>query len=165
MTQAMTNPRHTKPEFVYVTYIETTQEKLWQALTEADFTERYWFGYRLQSDFTVGARATLGKDGKVTDEGVVLECDPPRRLAYTWHAIFNDEMAKEKPSRVSFDLEKRGAYVKLTVTHEDFAEASKVLPSISTGWPMVLSSLKSLLETGRPLPLAVMQPLIEAVGA
>lgn len=154
-----------KPEFVYVTYIETTPETLWHALTDSDFTERYWFGYRLDCDFKIGGPATLGKDGKVTEEGVVLEFDPPKRLAYTWHSIFDDEMAKEKPSRVSFDLVQSGAYVKLTVTHADFAEGSKVLPSISTGWPLVLSSLKSFLETGRPLPLSVMLPSIETVGA
>lgn len=154
-----------KPDFVYVTFIETTPEKLWQALTDGNFTERYWFGYRFDSSLKVGEPTSLGKDGKVTDKGVVIECDPPRRLVYTWHSIFNDEMAKERPSRVTYDLVQSGAHVKLTVTHEDFAEGSKVLPSISTGWPMVLSSLKSFLETGRPLPLSVMQPHIDCVGA
>ena len=76
--------------------------------------------------------------------------DPLRRLAYTWHSIFNAEMAKEKPTRVTFELEPRGAHVKLTVTHEGFEPDSKVLPSISEGWPMVLSSLKSFLEHERP---------------
>lgn len=154
-----------KPEFVYVTYIETTPEKLWQALTDGDFTERYWFGYRVTLDGGVGACFTLGKNGEVTDEGVVEEYEPPKRLAYSWHPIFNDEMSQEKPSRVSFDLEQRGAYMKLTVMHAGFPPDSKVLPSIASGWPMVLSSLKSFLESGKPLPLAVMQPLIDEVGA
>jgi uncharacterized protein YndB with AHSA1/START domain len=146
-----------KPEFVYVTYIETTPEKLWQALTDGHFTERYWFGYRFDSSLKIGTPTALGKDGKVTDEGVVIECDPPKRLVYTWHPLYDPELAKETPSRVSYDLVQHGDHVKLTVTHAGFPEASKVLPSIATGWPLVLSSLKSFLESGRPLPLSVMQ--------
>ncbi len=154
-----------KPEFVYVTYIETTPEKLWQALTDGNFTERYWFGYRVSLEQRTGGRFTLGKDGEVTNEGVIEAYDPPTRLAYTWHQIFNAEMAKEKPTRVTFELEPRGAHVKLTVTHEGFEADSKVLPGISEGWPMVLSSLKSFLEHKRPLPLSVMQPLADRMGA
>lgn len=141
-----------KPEFVYVTFIETTPEKLWAALTDSGMMQRYWFGYSVSSDWKVGSPIKLGKDGKVTDDGEVLICNPVRRLSYSWHAIYDPEMAKEKASRVTFDLEPKGKYVKLTVTHEDFPPASRVLPSISTGWPMVLSSLKSWLETGRPMP-------------
>ena len=85
------------------------------------------------------------------NEGFVLESDPPRRLVYSWHSIFDEEMIKERPSRVTFVLEPSNGAVKLTVTHEDFAEGSKTLPSISEGWPIVLCSLKSILETGKPL--------------
>ncbi|KQW21951.1 ATPase [Afipia sp. Root123D2] len=140
-----------KPEFVYTTFIKTTPEKLWHALTDTEFTRSYWFGCSLSSDWKVGSRMHMDRDGKVVNECVVLESDPPRRLSYSWHSIFDDEMKKERPSRVTFVLEPNGSAVKLTVTHEDFAEGSKVLPSISGGWPLVLSSLKSILETGQPL--------------
>ncbi|WP_371421518.1 SRPBCC family protein [Tardiphaga sp.] len=142
-----------KPEFVYVTFIETTPDKLWQALTNGDFTERYWFGYRLDSDWKVGSAMTLGKGGIVMDECVILESDPPRRISYSWHPIYDDDIATEKPSRVTLDLEPRGKVVKLTVTHQGFPDHSKVLPSISRGWPMVFASLKTFLETGQPLSL------------
>lgn len=140
-----------KPEFAYTIYIKTTPEKLWHALTDTEFTRSYWFGCTLSSDWTVGSRMHMDRYGKVVNECVVLESDPPRRLAYSWHSIFNEDMKKEKPSRVTFVLEPAGSSVKLTVTHEDFAEDSKVLPDISGGWPLVLSSLKSILETGQPL--------------
>jgi uncharacterized protein YndB with AHSA1/START domain len=140
-----------KPEFVYTTFIKTTPEKLWHALTDTEFTRSYWFGCSLSSDWKVGSRMHMDRGGKVVNECVVLESDPPRRLSYSWHSIFDEEMKKERPSRVTFVLEPNGGAVKLTVTHEDFAEGSKVLPSISGGWPLVLSSLKSILETGQPL--------------
>ena len=140
-----------KPEFVYTTFIKTTPEKLWHALTDKDFTERYWYGCSLSSDWKVGSRMHMDKGGRVMNECVVLESDPPRRLSYSWLTVFDEEMKKETPSRVTFVLEPRHNAVKLTVTHEGFAAGSKTLPSISTGWPAVLSSLKSILETGQPL--------------
>lgn len=139
-----------KPEFVYVTYIETTPEKLWHALTDSDFTERYWFGSRLQSDWTVGSRFTMVRDGNVGDAGEVLEYDPPRRLAYTFVNL-SEEYRGERPARATFVLEPFGTLVKLTLTHEGFDPGSRMLPAISGGWPAILSSLKSLLETGKPL--------------
>jgi uncharacterized protein YndB with AHSA1/START domain len=140
-----------KPEFVYTTFIKTTPEKLWHALTDTEFTRSYWFGCDLTSDWKVGSPMRMNKGGKVVNEGIILEFDPPRRLSYSWLSIFDEEMKKEKPSRVTFVLEADGSAVKLTVTHEEFAEGSKTLPSISGGWPLVLSSLKSILETGLPL--------------
>ncbi|HEY8334191.1 MAG TPA: SRPBCC family protein [Tardiphaga sp.] len=141
-----------KPEFVYTTFINTTPEKLWHALTDTAFTERYWFGCSLQSDWKVGSPMQMTRDGQIMNECVILESDPPRRLSYSWLTVFDDDMKQERPSRVTFVLEPttRGA-VKLTVTHEGFAAGSKTLPSISEGWPLVLSSLKSILETGQPL--------------
>lgn len=140
-----------KPEFVYTTFIKTTPEKLWHALTDKAFTESYWFGCSLTSDWKVGSRMHMDKGGRVMNECVILESDPPRRLSYSWHTVFDEEMKKERPSRVTFVLEPSHGAIKLTVTHEGFAEGSKTLPSISTGWPLVLSSLKSILETGEPL--------------
>ncbi len=142
-----------KPEFVYSTYIETSAEKLWQALTDGDFTERYWFGHRVVSDWKVGSPFHFANQGKTTIEGKVLVSDPPRRLAYTWNNR-KEEARGEGTSRVTFDLEPRGRVVKLTVTHDDLEE--KTLRDISGGWPMVMASLKSILETGNPLPLELL---------
>ena len=139
-----------KPEFVYTTYIETSAEKLWHALTDGDFTERYWFGHRAASDWKVGSLFRFAKQGKPTIEGKVLESDPPRRLAYTWDPCSTDA-ERERTSRVTFDIEPRGKVVKLTVTHDNLDEGGKTFRDISGGWPMVLASLKSLMETGHAL--------------
>jgi uncharacterized protein YndB with AHSA1/START domain len=142
-----------KPEFVYVTYIETTPERLWEALTSADFTARYWFRARLESDWKVGSRfAMVRADGSVSDEGTVREVDPPRRLSYDF-VNTSEKYRNEKPARATFVLEPHGKVVKLTLTHEGFDEGSKMVRSISKGWPAILSSLKSILETGRPLEI------------
>jgi uncharacterized protein YndB with AHSA1/START domain len=140
-----------KPEFVYVTYIETTPENLWQALTDGDFTERYWFGHRVASDWEIGSPYRFTRQGEGSVEGKVLAFDPPKRLAYTWNPC-SPEAKLERISRVTFDLEPRGKVVKLTVTHDELDERGKTLRDISGGWPMVLASLKSLLETGHGLP-------------
>lgn len=140
-----------KPEFVYVTYIETTPDKLWQALTDGDFTARYWFGVRLTSDWKVGSPFRMVRaDGSVSDVGEVLECDPPRRLSYTFVNL-GDKYRDETPARATLVLEPHGRLVKLTLTHQGFDPGSRMLPAISRGWPAILSSLKSLLETGQPL--------------
>jgi uncharacterized protein YndB with AHSA1/START domain len=138
-----------KPQFVYTTYIETTAEKLWHALTDGDFTERYWFGHRVTSDWQVGSAYGFVNQGKPTVEGKVLVSDPPHRLAYTWNNR-KDEAKSEGTSRVTFDLEPRGTVIKLTVTHDELED--KTLRDVSGGWPLVIASLKSLLETGHPLP-------------
>lgn len=140
-----------KPEFVYTTYIETSAEKLWHALTDGDFTERYWFGHRVTSDWKVGSPFRFAKQGKPGVEGKVLESDPPRRLTYSWDGC-SPEARSERTSRVTFDLEPRGNVIKLTVTHDNLDEGGKTFRDISGGWPMVIASLKSILETGRPLP-------------
>ncbi|MDH2427934.1 metalloregulator ArsR/SmtB family transcription factor [Sphaerisporangium sp. TRM90804] len=154
------------PEFVYTTYITTTPERLWQALTDPAFTRRYW-GASHESDWKAGSTMVWEERGvSVADpEQVVLESDPYRRLSYTWHT-FTPEFAKtwdlsedvvakwnEEPrSKVTFDLEQQGPVVKLTVVHDGFAPGSTLLDGISQGWPQIISSLKSLLETGTPLP-------------
>jgi uncharacterized protein YndB with AHSA1/START domain len=142
-----------RPEFVYVTYIETTPEKLWHALTDGDFTERYWFGARLRSDWKVGSAFEMVRsDGTVSDAGKVVECDPPRRLAYTFVNL-SDKYRNEFPALATFVLEPHGKLVKLTLTHQGFGAGSKMLSAISKGWPAILSSLKSILETGQPLEI------------
>jgi uncharacterized protein YndB with AHSA1/START domain len=142
-----------KPEFVYVTYIETTPEKLWEALTDGDFTQRYWFGIRLRSDWRVGSTFEMVRgDGTVSDAGKIVECDPPRRLAYTFVNL-SDNYKNEVPALATLVLEPHGKLVKLTLTHEGFQEGSSMLPAISKGWPAILSGLKSILETGHPLEI------------
>jgi uncharacterized protein YndB with AHSA1/START domain len=140
-----------KPEFVYTTYIETTAEQLWHALTDGDFTERYWFGHRVASAWEIGSPYKFAKQGKDTVEGKVLVSEPPKRLSYTWDPCSPDAK-RERTSRVTFDLEPRGKVVKLTVTHDNLDEGGKTFRDISGGWPMVIANLKSLLETGHPLP-------------
>src|SRR5262245_4599313 len=109
-----------KPEFVYVTYIETTPDKLWQALTSSAFSKRYWFNTEFRTDWKVGSPFALVMDGKITDTGQVLAFDPPKRLSYTFHNQMSEEARREKPSRVTFVLEPFGKLVKLTLTHDDF---------------------------------------------
>jgi len=140
-----------KPEFVYTTYIKTTPDKLWHALTDREFSHKYWMDCFLTSDWKVGSRMTMERHGELKNECVILESDPPRKLSYSWHSVFDPEMKKELPSQVTYFIEPQGETVKLTVTHEGFADGSKTLPSVAFGWPMVLASLKSILETGKPL--------------
>jgi uncharacterized protein YndB with AHSA1/START domain len=136
------------PSFVYVVYIASTAEKVFAALTDAEMSAQYWSGNRIVSAWTVGAPLALkGKQANVVI-GKVLEIDPPRRLAYTFHSQ-HDGLDKEGPSRVTFDIEALKDQVKLTVTHDDFPVGSEVFGHISRGWPHVLSSLKSFLESGR----------------
>jgi len=144
-----------KPAFIYVSYIETTQEQLWEALTPSKFTTCYWWDTSLISDWKVGSPISLVLKGKTTDVGEILIADRPRRLAYTFHHILNEAALKERPSRVTFALEPHGKLVKLTLTHEGFAGDSVVYDGISKGWPAILSSLKSLLETGKPLEIPI----------
>lgn len=142
-----------KPEFIYVTYIQTTPEKLWEALTNSEFTRQYWFDTEVRSDWKVGSPLALVMGGKTTDTGEILEADRPRRLAYTFKHELDEEMRKESATKVVFTLEPYGDLVKLTVTHEGFAAGSKLLDGISKGWPAILSSLKSLLETGKTMAI------------
>jgi uncharacterized protein YndB with AHSA1/START domain len=142
-----------KPEFVYTTYIETSAEQLWLALTDGDFTERYWFGYRASSDWEAGSRYQFTRQGANGIEGNVLVSDPPKQLVYTWVPC-SPETKHERTSRVTFDLEPHGKVIKLTVTHDNLDPHGTTFRNASTGWPMVLANLKSLLETGHVLNIA-----------
>jgi uncharacterized protein YndB with AHSA1/START domain len=135
--------------FVYVTYIRTTPEKLWQALIDPVFTRQFWVGTWQECDWKVGATWKLMiPDGRVGDAGEVLEIDPPRRLVLSWRNEFLPELRDEGYSRMTYELEPRGETVKFTVIHEMDKPDSKLIAGVSTGWPQLLSSLKSLLETG-----------------
>jgi uncharacterized protein YndB with AHSA1/START domain len=142
-----------KPEIVYVTYIATTPEKLWQGLTSGEFTSRYWFGRRVESDWRVGSPIRYMNGDQLSDSGEILECDPPRKLSFTWRVEFVEELRREGFSRVTFTLEPTDGAVKLTLVHDRLQPGSKVLEGASGGWIMILSSLKSMLETGKPLAI------------
>jgi uncharacterized protein YndB with AHSA1/START domain len=138
--------------FVYVTYIRTTPEKLWRALIEPEFTSRYWAETWQESEWKPGASWRLMiPDGRVGDSGEVLEIEPPRRLVLSWRNEFRPELRAEGYSRLTYEIEKQGESVKLTVIHEIEIPGSKFIEAVSGGWPMILASLKSLLETGESL--------------
>jgi len=142
-----------KPEFIYVTYIATSPEKVWSALVDAEITRKYWQHVNL-SDWKAGSKwehRSAEKDRALRLVGKVLESVPPRRLVITW-AFPADEARGEKHTRVTFEIEPVRDLVRLTVTHDRLEAGSEMLKGITDGWPKVLSSLKSLLETGRPLP-------------
>jgi uncharacterized protein YndB with AHSA1/START domain len=139
-------------EFVYVTYIRTTPEKLWQALIDPKFTRRFWAGTVQECEWKPGATWKLmAPDGRVADSGGVVEIDPPRKLVLTWQNHLFPEMTAEGFSRMTYELEAKGETVKLTLTHTIEKCESKLIKSVSNGWPHILASLKSLLETGEPL--------------
>jgi uncharacterized protein YndB with AHSA1/START domain/DNA-binding transcriptional ArsR family regulator len=168
LKQALESPMTDEPAFVYTTFIKTTPERLWAALTDPAFTRRYW-GISFDTDWRPGSAMVWEQDGHriVDPEQVVLEAEPPRRLAYTWHTptaewanldgIDDDvraTLAAERRSRVTFEIEPHGETVKLTVVHDDFPAGSTMRAMVSTGWPHLLSDLKTLLETGATLPPA-----------
>jgi len=141
-----------KSKFVYVTYIRTTPKKLWQALTDPEFIRRYFYETTHESDWKPGSFwKMVTPRGKVIDAGEVLEARPPRRLVLKWRKESDPEMRAEGFSRMTYDIEKEGTSVKLTVTHEMDRPHSKLIEAVSRGWPSILASLKSMLETGEPL--------------
>ena len=141
-----------KDRFVYVTYIRTTPEKLWAALTQSEFTRQYWFGISQDCSWSEGAPWSLVfQDGRIADTGHVVEIDPPKRLVLSWRNEFRPEIKAEGYSRATYTLEPQGESVKLTVVHEIDKPESELIKAVSNGWPMILSSLKSLLETGRAI--------------
>ena len=140
-----------RPVFIYVSYIASTADKVFKALTSHEATGKFWLGNAATSDWRVGSPVTFHREGKLILQGTILENDPPRRLSYTFKPMHDELYSGEQPSRVVFDLEQQRDQVKLTMTHDDFAPDSKVFASISNGWPLVLSSLKSYLEADRVL--------------
>jgi len=141
----------------YVVYVSGTVERVWDALTNPDVTQRYWGGTRMQSEWRPGAPLRYVVNGKVTDEHTILSIDPPRRLVHTFRPVFG-EFAKEPPSQVEYTLEQLDGSVKLTMLHDHFPQTSAVHRACSNGWPMVLSGLKTLLETGKPLQGVLLAP-------
>jgi len=141
-----------KSAFVYVTYIRTTPEKLWEALTRPEFTRQFFFGCSMETGWNVGeAWKLVDPAGEVKDSGEIVEIDPPRRMVLKWRNEFKPELKAEGDSRMTYELEPKDGLVKFTVLHEMDKPESKMIRAVSNGWPMILSSLKTLLETGATL--------------
>lgn len=136
--------------FAYVTFIRTTPERLWSALTSADFMKEYWFGMHLKTEWKVGAQWQLVfPDGRITDKGEIVELEPQKRLVLKWQNEYKPELKAEGHALCRIELEPVGDAVKLTITHTMDRAESKLIQAVSGGWPRILSNLKSLLETGQ----------------
>jgi uncharacterized protein YndB with AHSA1/START domain len=135
--------------FAYMTYIRTTPEKLWSALTDVEIMQQWWFGVHCESQWTAGSPWNLVyPDGRITDTGEIIAAAPPRRLEIRWQHQSNPELKAEGESRCTIELAASGAVVKLALTHTIEREPSKLIETLSIVWPMAISNLKSLLETG-----------------
>src|SRR5215208_951001 len=143
-----------RPRHIYQLYIRTTPEQLWAAITDPAFTSRYFHRSRVDSSWQPGDRVTYSIGNDLVVEGKVLDADPPRRLVYSWSFRRNPDMRDDPPSRVTWEIEPLGDTCKLTLLHDDFPSETRTFRSVGPGWPAILSSLKSLLETGEPLSVA-----------
>jgi uncharacterized protein YndB with AHSA1/START domain len=149
------------PDVVYVTYIKTTPEKVWDALTGNEITQKMFFGLKVESDWIAGSRwAFLSEDGSVHDEGEVLESERPRRLKFSWRNMFFEEARALSPDFITYDIENVGeGVVKLTMTqHQPKPIPRKFYEGGKQGWPLILSILKSLLETGEGFKVELKPP-------
>lgn len=150
----MSEAAKTGSRFVYVTFIRTTPEKLWDALTKPEFTRSYWYDMWQDSDWREGSSwKMMFPDGRIADQGTILVSERPKRLVISWRNEFRPELKAEGFSRATLEIEQAGPAVKLTVTHEIGIPESKLIEAVSGGWPLILSMLKSLLETGETLAI------------
>jgi len=145
-TSPMSAPKH-----VYEVYIRTTPERLWHAITDPAMTAAYYFNTEIQSDFTPGSPYTMRKpDGELSIDGEILEADPPRKLIQSFNMRWNPEV-DDPPSRVTWEITPMGDTCRLSLTHDGFASETRTYSEVAGGWSLILSSLKSVLETGEPL--------------
>ena len=136
--------------FVYVTFIRTTPEKLWSALTDANQMKEYWFGMHIHTEWKTGAEWQMVlPDGRVADTGEILELDRPRRIRLKWRNEFRPELKAEGFALCTIEIEPYGDAVRLSILHTIERAESKFIQAVSGGWPKILSNLKSLLETGQ----------------
>ena len=154
------NVKNFKPAIVYTIYIASTAETVWQALTSAEFSRQYFSGFAIEADLKVGgAFIARAPDGSVHIGGEVIECDPPRRLTVTWNVNWPALVEKLGPTLVTYEIEPAGDAVRLTMLQSHDRDISDdILSGGRTGWPAILSSLKSLLETGRALTIKMAPP-------
>ncbi len=136
---------------IYQVFIKASAEEIWEAITTPDFTERYFYGARIEN--TPERHSSYGPDGATWGDSAVTEFDPPRRLVHGWRSLYDPDMAAEEESRVTWEIEpQEGGFCLLTVVHDQLEGAPITASSVSgAGWTMVLSGLKTLLETGQPL--------------
>jgi uncharacterized protein YndB with AHSA1/START domain len=132
-------------KFVYVSYIATTQQKLWDALIKPEFVKEYFFGRDLQTDWNIGSPIRMGDDW----DGKILKSEPINLLSFTFHHLSQHALSSEPVSTVTYELTQKGKLVQLTIIHEELSK--KLYDNISQGWPQIVSSLKSFLETGKPI--------------
>jgi uncharacterized protein YndB with AHSA1/START domain len=143
------------PQHVFEVYIRTTPERLWEAITSPDYTRRYFYGGHYESSWQPGThyRSVLD-DGTTPFEGTLVEVEPPHRLVYTFQYTGDPETRDERPSRVTWEIVPLPGMCRLSVTHDGFAEGvRKTYRKVGSGWPFILSNLKSFIETGEPLPV------------
>ncbi|SDN80728.1 SRPBCC family protein [Afipia sp. GAS231] len=149
-----------KPAIVYTIYIASTPEKVWQALTTAEFSRKYFFGNAVEVDQKVGgAYVVRTPDDALHISGEVIEYDPPRKLTVTFNVNWPELIEKLGPTLVTYEIEQAGDAVKLTMLQSHDRDLSDdILEGGRQGWPAILSSLKSLLETGQPLAIKMAPP-------
>jgi uncharacterized protein YndB with AHSA1/START domain len=149
-----------KPAILYTIYIASTPEKVWEALTSAEFSRKYFFGFAVDAELKVGgAFIVRAPDGSVHINGEVIECEPPRKLSVTWNVNWPGLMEKLGPTLVTYEIERAGEAVRLTLAEaHDRPIEDDILSGGRQGWPAILSSLKSLLETGKPLAVKMEPP-------
>ena len=147
----MTTMTEVQTTQVYQVFIQATPEQIWEAITNPDFTEKYFYGARIE--MADGRRISHGPAGELWGDEAVLELDPPRRLVHQWRSQYDPELAAEEPSRVTWEIESQdGGVCLLTVVHDQLEGAPKTAAGVAgPGWMRVLSGLKTLLETGKPL--------------
>jgi uncharacterized protein YndB with AHSA1/START domain len=150
-----------KPAIVYAIYIASTREKVWRALTSAEFSRQYFFGNTVEVDLKIGgAYIVRTPDGSLHISGEVIECDPPRKLTVTFNVNWPDLVEKLGATLVTYEIEQAGDAVKLTlIQSHDRPLSDDILSGGRQGWPAILSSLKSVLETGHPLAIEMAPPL------
>ncbi len=139
---------------VYSLFIRATPEQIWDAITKPEFTAQYFYGSLVDSTFEPGAefRGWSPDRSQVWVDGEVAESDPPTKLQYTWRALYDEETAAEPRSRVTWQIEpQEGGVSKLTVVHDQLEASPKTAANVAGGWMYILSGLKTLLETGKPL--------------
>jgi uncharacterized protein YndB with AHSA1/START domain len=135
---------------VYQLFIRATPEQVWDAITKSEFTTQYFFASRIEMED--GRRRAYGPSGELWGDSAILEENPPRRLVHEWQGLYDPDLAAEETSRVTWEIEPQdGGITKLTLIHDQLEGAPKTAESVANGWMFVLSGLKTLLETGRPL--------------
>lgn len=160
----MVMTKFNKPEFIYTTYINTTPERLWEALTNSEFTQKYFFGLKVESDWKVGSKISYinSKDG-IDTFGTILEFQPNKKLTYTFENP-HDKNIREKPTEVTFEIKQVNDFVRLTLTHTnlidaDLEENPNTMQGLNNGWPAIITNLKNVIETGKIFDFSSLFPV------